>query len=70
MKIANTPPHPTEPLAVGLDEAARLIGLSPITLRRRAKNGSLPLVRLGRRTLVRLDDLRRLLETGGTSPNT
>ena len=68
-KMKITPPahHPGEPLAVSVNEAARLTGLSAATLRRRHKNGGLPLVRLGRRTLIRLDDLRRLLSTEGTS---
>lgn len=44
-----------------LPDAARLSGLSPATLRRRAKEGHLRLVRVGRRTLADGSSLRRLL---------
>ncbi|MCC7429024.1 MAG: helix-turn-helix domain-containing protein [Alphaproteobacteria bacterium] len=48
-----------------LPDAARLSGLSPATLRRRAKEGSLRLVRVGRRTLADGASLRRLLGVDG-----
>ena len=70
MKITPPAHHPGEPLAVSIDEAGRLVGLSPVTLRRRHRDGALPFVRLGRRTLVRVEDLRRMLETGGNPPKT
>jgi excisionase family DNA binding protein len=61
--MKNTPPLPRpEPLSVGLTEAARIVGLSPATLRRRNKDGMLPMVRVGHRRLVRIADLRRLVE--------
>jgi len=68
MKIANHPPIP-EPLTVSIGEAARLTGLSAATLRRRNKDGTLPMVRVGGRRLVRLADLRRLVEASEPSAN-
>ncbi|MCX8133897.1 MAG: helix-turn-helix domain-containing protein [Roseococcus sp.] len=49
------------PLAHGLAEASHVSGLSASTLRRRAREGRLKLVRVGRRTLVDAQSLRRLL---------
>lgn len=48
-------------LAFTLTDAARLSGLHPATLRRRAKEGALRLFRVGGRTLVDGASLRRLL---------
>jgi excisionase family DNA binding protein len=44
-----------------LADAARMSGLSQATLRRRAAEGELRLVRVGRRTLVDAASLRRML---------
>lgn len=61
-----TKPRPLAPdaLTYTLPDAARLSGLSPSTIRRRAKAGALRLVRVGRRTLVEGDGLRRMLASG------
>jgi len=48
-------------LTVTLAEAARISGLSPATLRRRAAEGRLTLRRVGGRTLVVYESLVRLL---------
>lgn len=61
MKIANHPPIP-EPLIVSIAEASRLMGLPAATLRRRNKDGTLPMIRVGGRRLIRVADLRRLVE--------
>jgi hypothetical protein len=58
----NPPPHYA--FTFTLPGAAALSGLSVATLRRRAKEGSLRLVRVGSRTLVAGDSLRRLLGAG------
>ena len=50
-----------------LPDAARMSGLSVATLRRRAADGSLRLIRVGFRTLVCGASLRALL-AGGTEP--
>jgi excisionase family DNA binding protein len=49
-------------LAYSLNDAAQLSGLSRATLRRRAAEGALRLVRVGGRTLVPADSLKRLLD--------
>ena len=48
-------------LTLPLPSAAIASGLSEATLRRRANEGALRLVRVGRRTLVTGDSLRRML---------
>jgi excisionase family DNA binding protein len=53
-----------EPLAVDLREAARLTSLSMRSLRRYIKTGRIRGVRIGRRVLIPLDSLRRLLQQG------
>jgi excisionase family DNA binding protein len=55
------PAPPPDALAYGLDDAARLSGLSRATLRRRAAEGALTLVKVGGRTLVPADALKRML---------
>jgi hypothetical protein len=54
-------PPPHNALTFTLPGASTLSGLSVATLRRRAKDGSLRLIRVGSRTLVAGDSLRRLL---------
>lgn len=53
-------PLPTA-LSYTLPDAARLSGLSVATLRRRAADGSIRLIRVGGRTLVPGDSLRAML---------
>ena len=48
-------------LTYTLPDAARLSGLSVATLRRRAADGTLRLIRVGGRTLVPGDSLRAML---------
>jgi hypothetical protein len=55
-----TSPDPAA-LSYTLQDAGRLSGLHPVTLRRRAKEGDLRLFRVGGRTLVCGASLRRLL---------
>jgi excisionase family DNA binding protein len=60
-----------EPLAVDVREAARLVSLSPFTVRRYIKRGLLRAVRVGRRVLVPLAECERIARegvTGGQSP--
>jgi hypothetical protein len=59
-------PPPHSALTFTLPRASTLSGLSVATLRRRAKEGSLRLVRVGSRTLVAGDSLRRLLGAEST----
>ena len=53
-----------EPLTVGIDQAAELIGLSPWTIRNFIRNGKLAAVKIGRRTLIERKELERLVEAG------
>lgn len=58
------PPPLASALSFTLQDAARLSGLSPASLRRRAREGELRLFRCGGRTLVDAAALRRLLGVG------
>jgi hypothetical protein len=57
----NRPPPPASALTFTLQDASQVSGLSVSTLRRRAADGSLRLVRVGCRTLVDGASLRALL---------
>lgn len=52
----------TEPLAVDTRTAARLLSISVRYLRQLVRRGEIPSLRLGRRRLFRVEDLRRWLE--------
>lgn len=52
---------PLAPLAVGLDDAARLVGLSRFTLRRRIRAGQLRALRVGNRYIVAVRELERFV---------
>ena len=56
----------TEPYAISIAEAADRLGVSKSYLYQLAKEGRLPVVRLGRRVLVPVESLQGLL----TSPQT
>lgn len=51
----------TEPLAVPIPEAARLSGCSRSTLYAEISKGNLKIRKVGRRTIVAMDDLRNWL---------
>ncbi|MFG0275712.1 MAG: helix-turn-helix domain-containing protein [Phycisphaerales bacterium] len=53
---------PFAPLAVGREEAARLLGISERLLWTWTNAGEIPHVRLGARVLYPVDELRRWLE--------
>ncbi|MFO0933091.1 MAG: helix-turn-helix domain-containing protein [Planctomycetota bacterium] len=55
-------PVATTPLAVDLEDAARLIGMSARWLRREAAEGRVPYARLGRALRFRVADLRALVD--------
>jgi excisionase family DNA binding protein len=50
--------------AISIEEAARRLGISPRGVARLMSTGELPSVRVGRRRLVSLGALERLLERG------
>ena len=55
-----------QPLAVDVREAARLTSLSVFTIRRYIHRGSLKATRIGRRVVVPLEALERLIREGST----
>ena len=57
---------PTERKPVTVPEAARELGVSTRTLRRRIKAGEMPVVRVGRAVRVDLAELRRSQEETAT----
>ena len=63
---------PAAPLALGPREAARSLGISPRTLWAHTKSGAVPHVRLGRRILYPVRELRDWLGKGspGATPST
>lgn len=53
-----------EPLAVDVREAARLLSLSPHTIRAYISKGRIRAVRVGRRVLIPVVELERLVREG------
>jgi excisionase family DNA binding protein len=53
-----------EPLAVSLEEAAKLLGLSKFTIRRYVSRGLLKATRCGRRIIIPIAELKRLALEG------
>jgi len=51
-------------LAVGVDEAAKLLGVSPFTIRNHIASGSIRVVRVGRRVLVPMEVLEKVMAEG------
>lgn len=54
-----------QPLAVDIREAARLTSLSVFTIRRHIKRGLLKATRVGRRVIVPMESLEKLIQEGG-----
>ena len=55
-------PQP-EPLLISLAETARVTSLCERTITNAAKRGELPLVRIGRRVLVDVADLKKFIDS-------
>lgn len=49
-----------EPLAVGIKEAARLLGVSKYTIRAYERCGKIKGVRFGTRVLIPMDEVKRI----------
>lgn len=56
-----------EPLE-SIESAARILSLSPWTIRAYIRKGKIQPVRIGRRILVQESELRRIVEQGRTDP--
>jgi excisionase family DNA binding protein len=54
----------TKLLLVGLPESARLLGISTRTVQRLLRSGVLPRLHIGRRTLLRANDLITFAQNG------
>ena len=67
MKASITTRH-TQPLMVNIREAGELLSISPHTIRAHIKRGLIPHVRIGRRLLIPMKELRAL--THPTVPHT
>ncbi len=53
-----------KPLAVGVNEAAKMLGISPWTLRLYVGQGKIRVVRIGRRVLVPMEILEKVMVEG------
>jgi excisionase family DNA binding protein len=51
-----------EPIATSINEAARALGLGRTSVYLLIRQGRLEAVKLGRRTLVKVESIRRLLD--------
>lgn len=59
MSTQSTPPE-VRPLTVSISDAARALSLSRATIYRIVRQGDLKTYKVGRRTLIRYEDLERL----------
>lgn len=57
-----------EKIVLTVEEAGRLLGLSRPTAYQAAARGEIPSIRIGRRILVPVAALSKLLESAGTTP--
>ena len=55
-----------EPLAVDVREAARLLSISPYTVRTHIRKGRIRASKVGSRVIVSMDEVRRLAREGAT----
>ncbi len=55
-------PYQMEQRLLGIPQAAQLLGISKHTVRLWIKKGRLPFIQLGRRILLRADDLHAFIE--------
>ena len=53
-----------EPIAYGVKDSAKLLGVCPGTVRNLIKDGDLPSVRVRDRVLIRKESLEKLLQEG------
>jgi excisionase family DNA binding protein len=53
-----------KPLAVGVNETARLLRLSPATIRRHVSRGRIRAIHVGRRVLVPMEVLEKVMVEG------
>jgi excisionase family DNA binding protein len=51
-----------EPVAVSVNDAAKMLSLGRTSIYVLIKDGRLDMVKLGRRTLIKMESIRRLVE--------
>ena len=61
-RLGTLPCPPVDPLAYSIASAARVVAVSSTTIKHEIAAGRLPIRKLGRRTLIRRDDLQRWLD--------
>ena len=54
-----------EPIAVSINDTAKVLGIGRTSVYEMIKDGRLEAFKLGRRTLVRVDSIRRLVDAQG-----
>lgn len=59
------PNDPTQRLTLTVEESARILGISRATAYEAVARGEIPCIRIGRRILVPIAGLNRLLESAG-----
>lgn len=69
------PPQPqktesqkSQPKAVGIDEAARLLGIRPSTVRAYVSKRRIHFIRIGRRVLIPVETIDKILSEGLAKP--
>lgn len=62
--VLQSPSPSLQPLAVSIPEAARLLGLSPHTIRWYIRHGKIRPVRFGRRLSISMSEIERLAREG------
>lgn len=58
------PKSKTEPRTIGIHEAARLLSLSPATIRKYISRQKISCVRIGKRVLIPIDTINELARNG------
>jgi excisionase family DNA binding protein len=66
--IKGTAPEKSDPIVVSVKEAPRLLSLGRSTIWRMIKSNQLTAVRVGGRTVIRMDSIRALLMEGEDGP--